>query len=330
MYKEYPEYQPKKSLLRTILSQRWSSLVVEGLLVFVVVVAAGRFFSPEADIVVEPPDEEAVLNLQATIDANQYELDTRTTLDLENLMELAMTHVRNQDYADGIALYDVIIDIEPNVSNHYGWRGYAFMNSGQYEQGVADYQALLDINPDSFEAYNSLCWGYGEFGDYDRALSNCDRAYELASDDLDRVIAVENRCWVNYEAGNYTQALSDCQQVFQIQPGCTHASCSLAYWNIGRVHAVTGEANLALTYYSRALRYGSRYPGMYLDIGNALYEAGWYEDARLVYERHVELAGDEANTHAKSRINAILNANVQDKSTEDASDPFAYGCSGGH
>jgi len=119
------------------------------------------------------------------------------------------------------------------------------------------------------------------------------------------VIAYENRCWVNVEKGDYENAYRDCMKVFEVQPNCSYESCALAHYNIGRVLMEQGKHFTAIEHFNRAYLYGSHYPQMYFDIAAVYEQFGFNAAAIASYEQHIQLAGEDSNPVAQSRISEL-------------------------
>lgn len=302
MYDKYPEYDvPEKNIVQRFFSQRWSAIAIEIAMTIVITVAAGRALDPFGTHTEEPVDQQAIVE---PLIIEQPITDT-DGIPLEVIQEYGVDYIRNQQYPEAVGIYDLAVVADPNDPNNYAWRGYANINSGDYVDAQADYNTVIDADPNSFDGHNSLCWAYGELGEFEKSLNHCNQALELADAPLDYVIAYENRCWVNVEMGNYDIAYHDCTQVFEIQPNCTHESCALAYYNLGRIAMAQGDTETAIDHFNRAYLYGSQYAEMYLEIAQVYEKLGYRNAAIASYEQYVQLAGTNAEPVAQSQLTAL-------------------------
>lgn len=178
MTKQYPEYDvPKRSLKDRILSQRWSALAIEGLLVLVAVVVTIGFLSPVAPVEVEDNRDMIITELEATIAAQEAALANATVptgvLSVSTVKTLAWENLSNEEYRSAVAMYSVLIAEGKYDANTYAARGYAYSRLEEHGLAVQDYTQALELNPELVAVYNNRCWAYSEIGQYDRALNDC-------------------------------------------------------------------------------------------------------------------------------------------------------------
>jgi tetratricopeptide (TPR) repeat protein len=209
MTKQYPEYDvPKRSMKDRIVSQRWSALVIEGLLVLVAVVVTVGFLSPVAPV--EDNRDAIISQLEATIAAQEAALLNATVptgvLSVSNIKTLAWDNLSNEEYRSAVAMYTVLIQEGEADSTTYAARGYALSHLEEHALAVQDYTTALELNLESLAVYNNRCWAYSEVGEFDRALNDCNylmsQAPEADYPYLNRGIVYENM-------GNMEAALND-------------------------------------------------------------------------------------------------------------------------
>lgn len=210
MTKQYPEYDiPKRSIKDRILSQRWSALVIEGLLVLVAVVVTIGFLSP-VEPVVENNDA-VIAELEAIIAAQEAALaDTANVptgvLSASTIKAMAWDNLSNEEYRSAVAMYSVLIAEGESDANTYAARGYAYSHLEEHALAVQDYTTSLEMNPDNLSALNNRCWSYSEIGEYDRALNDCNNLMNRAPE---ADYPFLNRGIVNEKMGNMDGALID-------------------------------------------------------------------------------------------------------------------------
>lgn len=211
MTKQYPEYDvPKRSVKDRILSQRWSALAIEGLLVLVAVVVTIGFLSPVAPVEVEDNRDAIIAELEATIAAQEAALANTTVtsgvLSVSTVKTMAWANLSNAEYRSAVAMYDVLIAEGEADANTYAARGYAYSRLDEHALAAQDYTQALELNPQMMSALNNRCWAYSEIGEFDRALNDCN---SLMTQLPDTDYPYLNRGIVYEKMGNMEAALSD-------------------------------------------------------------------------------------------------------------------------
>jgi tetratricopeptide (TPR) repeat protein len=86
----------------------------------------------------------------------QANLDHRTTRTekltapartIDNLLQQAGELLELSKYTEAIALLDYIIELKPDSSLAWYWRGNSFASLGHYEDAIASYDGALKIKP---------------------------------------------------------------------------------------------------------------------------------------------------------------------------------------
>jgi tetratricopeptide (TPR) repeat protein len=209
MTKQYPEYDvPKRSIKDRIVSQRWSALVIEGLLVLVAVVVTIGFLSPAAPV--EDNRDAIIAELEATIAAQESAIADATVptgvLSVSTIKSLAWDNLTNEEYRSAVAMFTVLIGEGEADANTYAARGYALSRLDEHALAVQDYTTALELNPDMLSVYNNRCWAYSEIGEFDHALNDCNH---LMSEAPNADYPYLNRGIVYEKMGNMQAALSD-------------------------------------------------------------------------------------------------------------------------
>jgi tetratricopeptide (TPR) repeat protein len=211
MTKQYPEYDvPKRSAKDRILSQRWSALAIEGLLVLVAVVVTIGFLSPVAPVEVENNQDAIIAELEATIAAQEAALANATVpsgvLSVSTVKTMAWANLSNEEYRSAIAMYNVLVAEGEADANTYAARGYAYSRLEEHALAAQDYTQALELNPEMISVLNNRCWAYSEIGEFDRALSDCNN---LLSTVPEADYPYLNRGIVYEKMGNMDAALGD-------------------------------------------------------------------------------------------------------------------------
>jgi tetratricopeptide (TPR) repeat protein len=111
----------------------------------------------------------------------------------------AIRHLRNNEFAEAIALVDALIANEPDEPGHYRFRADLHRLSGDLPAAMADYQRVVELNPESGQGYVGLAEVHAQQDDYRTAR-------EFALSALER----EPRYWLNaYNLGLIADRLED-------------------------------------------------------------------------------------------------------------------------
>ena len=285
MYDQYPNHDvPSKGVIQRFFSQRWSAIALEIVMTVVITIAAGAAFD-----FFDPLDGEAAPATATVVEVEELGAGGP----LEFIMQRGTDYVRERRFAAAEAIFDWAIALAPEEAAGYSWRGYVKMQAGKYFEAQADYRKLLELRPANFDGHNALCWAYGETGDFSEAREHCQQALRRAGNRANYARAIENWCWLQVEMGEYEGASQYCRFALEYAPEYPEAH-ALAHFNMGRVYMAQGKAHKALPHFHEALRVGSAYPKMYLEIG-AIYDTlGKHAAARSSYAKYRELLGDGA------------------------------------
>ncbi len=283
MYDQYPIHDvPPNNLIQRFFSQRWSAIALEIVMTIVISVAAGAAFD-----FFDPLDDDSATTAAAVVEVEEF----RVREPLEFIKQRGKDFLRERRFAAAEAMFDWAIALAPDDADGYAWRGYVNMQSGDYRDAQDDYRLLLELKPGDFDGHSALCWAYGESKDFARAMGHCRRAMDIAFDRSELAIALENWCWLQVEMGEFEEAAEDCRFALEYAPEYREVQ-ALAHYNIGRVYIAQGKMLEALPHFDEALRIGSTYPKMYLEIG-ALYDTlGHRSAAQASYASYRDLLGE--------------------------------------
>jgi tetratricopeptide (TPR) repeat protein len=289
MYDQYPLHDvPQVNLIQRFFSQRWRAIALEIIMTVVITVAAGAafdFFDPLDGAWTTSADRNS-----SSASVAQLE-DSAAQDPLAFITETGKKYLEQGRFAAAKAMFAWAIALAPDDADGYSWRGYVNMIAGDYAEAQADYRRLLALKPADFDGHNALCWAYGETGDFAQAAAHCQQAQRSAGNSSDLVIALENWCWLQVEMGDYAAAAEDCRVALAYAPAYPEAT-ALAHYNMGRVLFAQGKADDALPHLVEALRIGSTYSRMYLEIG-AIYDTlGHHLAAQASYAIYGELVGE--------------------------------------
>ena len=291
MYDQYPNHDvPQNNIIQRFFAQRWSAIALEIVMTIVITVAAGAAFD-----FFDPLDRAGATSADAAeISAGAVESSEFKTRDpLAFIKQTGAQYVRERRFAAGEAMFDWAIALAPEDLESYAWRGYAKLQAGDYIEAQADYRVVVAAKPRDFAGHSALCWAYGESKDFDPARAHCQQALDIADDRSELAIALENWCWLQVEMGDYAAAYEDCRLSLAYAPEHEETG-ALANYNMGRALMAQGRMPEALPHFHEALRIGSSYAKMYLEIGKIYDTLGYRSAARASYEKYQDLLGVDA------------------------------------
>ena len=289
MYDQYPIHDvPQNNIIQRFFSQRWSAIVLEIVMTIVITIAAGAAFD-----FFDPLDGDRASSADsvqtAAVAAGQSEFQMRDPLAF--IRAKGADYVSERRFAAAKAMFDWAIALAPDDVENYSWRGYVKMLASEYAEAQLDFRKVLELKPADFIGHNALCWAYGETDEFVKAKAHCEGALRSAASLSEYAIALENRCWVQVELGEYEAAARDCLAVLESFSDCGEV-CALAHYNLGRVLFAQGKAPEALAHFQEALRIGSSYAKMYLEIGEVYDRLGYEAAAQASYAKYRELSGE--------------------------------------
>lgn len=295
MYDQYPIHDvPQNNLIQRFFAQRWSAILLEIVMTIVITIAAGAafdFFDPLERAAATSADSAAITTSAVAIENSKM----RDPLDF--IKERGAAYIRERRFAAAEAMFDWAIALAPDDVESYSWRGYAKMQAGDYAEAQVDYREVLARKPGDFSGQSALCWAYGETRDFARARAHCQLALQSAGNRMNTAIALENWCWLQVETGDYAAAARYCRFSLEYAPEYEELQ-ALANYNMGRVLLAQGRGPEALAHFHEALRIGSAYPKMYLEIGMIYDRLGNNAAAQATFAHYRQFFGDDAGRGA--------------------------------
>ncbi len=185
------------------------------------------------------------------------------------------------------------IELIPDNPNPYDSYAELLMKLGRYEESITQYKKALSMDPDFFASHMGVSNNYIYMGEYEKAKEKCEASYAIAKNDGEKRFALFTLAVANVYEGNTDNAIDLMIKRF----GLANA--------IGDPGAMATDLTI---------------------VGNILYEAGRYEDAKEKYEESLETIevsnlSDEVKENAKrialyrqGRI-MLMTGNIEDAKT---------------
>lgn len=133
---------------------------------------------------------------------------------------VGFNHYKEGEFDKALGEFNGAVEIDPENSEAYFWRGRALMKVTRYGDATADFEMAVKLNPAYADAYDNLGWLYARAGKYDKSIMCLTRAIELKPDNG---WAYYYRGRMHYKIGEMQMALSDAEEACRLglQDGCT-------------------------------------------------------------------------------------------------------------
>lgn len=156
-----------------------------------------------------------------------------------------------ENYAEAEKAFKKYIELIPNDPNPYDSYAEMLSKQGRFEESITQYQKALDIKPDFFASHMGISNDLIYLNKYDEAKENCDKSYEIAKNNGERRFALFTKTVACVDQGDTDGALAELTKQFNLAK------------NIDDAGAMTGDLT---------------------QMGNVLFEAGRYDEAKAKYE----------------------------------------------
>jgi len=156
-----------------------------------------------------------------------------------------------ENYSDAEKAFKKYIELIPDDPNPYDSYAEMLSKQGRFEESITEYKKALDIRSDFFASHMGISNNLIYLNKYDEAKENCDKSYEIAKNNGERRFALFTKTVACVDEGDTDGALAELQKQYNIAK------------NIDDPGAMTGDLTL---------------------MGNVLYEAGRYDEAKAKYQ----------------------------------------------
>jgi WD40 repeat protein/tetratricopeptide (TPR) repeat protein len=155
-------------------------------------------------------------------------------------------------YDEAIAIYNRLIETNPDNSDLFFNRAIVADTMGNFEQYEKDLRRILGINPKDVNALNSL--GYTLADRTDRYQEACDllkQAKELAPENP---FVLDSFGWVLYKMGNYEESLENLRKAYTKTDALTPEAAAENAAHLGEVLWAAGNKDEAKAVFEKAMQ----------------------------------------------------------------------------
>jgi len=156
-----------------------------------------------------------------------------------------------ENYNEAEKAFKKYIELIPDDPNPYDSYAEMLSKQGRYEEAIVQYKKALEVNQDFFASHMGISNNLTYLNRYDDAKENCDKSFAIAKDDGERRFALFTKTVAYVDEGNTDGALEEMQKQFNLGK------------NIDDAGAMNGDL---------------------IGMGNILFEAGRYDEAKLKYD----------------------------------------------
>jgi Tfp pilus assembly protein PilF len=195
--------------------------------------------------------------------------------------------------------------IEPNFADAHSNLGIVLKEQGKLDDAVASYHRALAINPDDAEAHSNLGIVLKKQGKLDDAVAKYHKALAINPDFAE---AHNNLGNAFKEQGKLDDAVASFNKALAINPDDAGA-----HSNLGIVLTKQGKLDDAVASYHKALAIKPDFAEAHSSLGNAFKEQGKLDDAVASYEKSLAVRPDNDGL----RIRKALSLPVIFESAED-------------
>lgn len=164
-----------------------------------------------------------------------------------------------ENYLEAEKAFKKYVELIPDDPNPYDSYAEMLSKVGRYDESIVQYKKALSINPTFFNSYMGISNNLIFMNKHSDASANCDSAYQIAKNDGERRFALFTKTVALVDAGKTEDALAEMNKQFEIAKGNSDPG------------AMAGDLNL---------------------MGNILYEAGRYTEAKQKFDESLQTIED--------------------------------------
>ncbi len=223
------------------------------------------------------------------------------------------------EYANAIASYDRVLEVNRSDADLYYKRGLAHYQIGDYEGAIADYSQAIQINIHDAKSYNKRGLTLYQIGRLEEAINDYSQAIRI---NPNLAVAYKNRAEARSHLGDNQGAIEDYTQAIKINPDYADAyknrgiaryllgtppvfsqaikinpQDALAYKNRGNARSDLGDFQGAIEDYTQAIQINPNYIDAYYNRGNARFDLGDFEGAFEDYTQAIQINSNYADAY---------------------------------
>ncbi len=163
-------------------------------------------------------------------------------------VEQATQFFNQKQYAETIRVATEAIDLNPNNSMAYTFRGNGYAEMKDYAQAIKDYTRAIELDTNNALAYYNRGLAYEHSFDHKSAVIDLTKAIELSPTSAEPYY---NRGGAYLNMTEYAKSIEDNTRAIELNP-----NYAAAYYNRGVCRRLTGDPKAAQSDLDRAASFG--------------------------------------------------------------------------
>ena len=203
---------------------------------------------------------------------------------LAGYRHLAEIAFERNDFGLAVAHFSKLIELDPNNSQVYSDRGFAYNNMGKYDLAIQDFNNAINLNPNNPDFHNNRALACKNMGRYNQAIRSFDDAIKLDPSNAD----LYNGKALSYLAKkDYYKAVQDFSQAIELNP-----ASAILYNNRGLAYRTYGFYGMAIEDFGQAIKLDKLNPTFHNNMGLTLGLQGKPEEAVSYFRQSLHLRRD--------------------------------------
>lgn len=222
-----------------------------------------------------------------------FSISAQTSLSAEQYLEYGKQQFEQGEIDEAISVYTKAIELKPNFTQAYLYRGIAYGINRDREKASADYTAAIEIDPRTFQAYFLRADIKLSFKDYDGAIADAAKVVAL---DPKNQEAYFNRSYFYFIQNKRAEAAADLKKAAAID-----ANTQIGKYSAQLLQVLKREKNarLPITDHDALLaKYPMLAPEIYFHRADVHFMNGEFDRAIADYAKVIELAPNNALAYA--------------------------------
>ena len=252
-----------------------------------------------------------ILALKAGVDGNQKRQEEYLTQLVELYPNDERAHGQLGQFYFGQQKYQMAVDnlkksteINPDFSSSYNMLGYSYRNLGNYDAAEKSFIKYIELIPDDPNPYDSYAELLMKQGKYDKSIEQYKKALSFDPTFFASHMGISNN--FIYQ-GEFEKAKENCETCYSIAKNDGERRIALLTLAVANVYEGNTDNAIDLMIKRYGLANAIEDPGaMATDLaimGNILFEAGRYEEAREKYDESLAVT-EESDLSNEVKQNA--------------------------
>jgi len=201
-------------------------------------------------------------------------------MQISKIFDRVDEHLKNRELAQALNECETAIELAPDFSVAYHYRGVIFDEMGLLEKAITNYQKAIELDPEDENVWGNLLdaeFRLKEEFESSTLKASLDQAHKYAN------------------AGEFEKAISECEAIKPNLP-----SIAIAHNHMGLILQTAKQLELAIDSYARAVKYNPRFYVARENLANA--RIAWEEEQ---YHLFSNLSPAEEQEITKTELDEI-------------------------